>query len=52
LSFGGYGIFYPLEMLMEDQRHRAATRGITLPGARLMFGYAPFQAVACRSDII
>jgi hypothetical protein len=32
LAFGRYSIFDPLEMLMENQRQRAAMRGITIPG--------------------
>ena len=45
-------IFDTLEMLMENQRHREATRGITVPGASLMLGYSPFQTVTGCSDII
>jgi hypothetical protein len=50
--FGRYGIFYPLETLMENQRHRAAMRGITVPRASLMFGYSPFQTVTGCPDVI
>jgi len=39
-------------MLMENQRHRAAMRGITVPGASLMLGYSAFQTVTGCSDII
>jgi len=52
LAFGRYGIFDPLEVLMENQHHRAAMRGITVPGASLMFGYSPFQTVTGCSNII
>jgi hypothetical protein len=52
LAFGRCGIFDPLKMLMENQRHRAAMRGITVPGASLMLGYSAFQTVTGCSDII
>jgi len=52
LAFGRRRIFDPLEMLMENQRHRAAMRGITVPGASLMLGYSAFRTVTGCSDII
>jgi hypothetical protein len=50
--FGGNRVFYPLELLMEDECYQPPTGGVAVERTCIMFSNALFEAAARCADVI